>query len=539
MNLAQLLAPYLIPAAEDNLTASRFELALSDLDIKGLVTDNRDVTPGDCFIALAGITHHGKAFITDAIAKGASAVLLEVDADAELNGNITYSSNIPVIAVRNLNALLNKILIDFYQLSSHAFNMRLMAVTGTNGKSSITRFAAQMSHGLQQPTGLMGTLGFGVWPNIVESKNTTPELAVLLRQFTLMKDQGAEQVAMEVSSHGIEQKRIEGLAFDTAVFANLSQDHLDYHGDMESYFSIKRELFLSSELHYAIINADDEYGQRLLVDEAISAKKISYGFSATADVRVVSWSINGASIDAFITTPWGDASFTINMVGDFNLANVLAAISMLAVENKFSFAAIIESINCITPAPGRMQAYSKAGCASAVVDFAHTPDALKNVLATLKKQTSGTLAVVFGCGGNRDADKRPKMASIAQGLADRLVFTADNPRKENLATIIENMRAGLDRSDNTPLEVELDRAKAIELALSKLESHDLLLIAGKGHEEYQDIDGLKIPYSDEGVLLALGYYDVASQNVVVKNINDQNKIDTTANITIVTKKEVL
>jgi UDP-N-acetylmuramoyl-L-alanyl-D-glutamate--2,6-diaminopimelate ligase len=513
MNLAKLLAPYLAQADVSALNA-----ALRDIEITGLITDNRDVKPNDCFIALAGITHHGKVFITDAIANGASAVLLEVDDDAELSGSITYSSNIPVIAIRNLKTLLNKILIDFYQLSSSAFNMRLMAVTGTNGKSSITRFAAQMSHGLQQPTGLMGTLGFGVWPNIVASKNTTPELAVLLRQFALMKDQGAEQVAMEVSSHGIEQKRIEGLTFETSVFANLTQDHLDYHGDMETYFAIKRELFVLPGLQNAIINVDDEYGQRLLNDDAITAKKISYGFSESADVRVVTWAMNGASIDASITTPWGDASFTINMVGDFNLANVLAAISLLAVENHFSFADIIESIKCITAAPGRMQAYSKVGCASAVVDFAHTPDALKNVLATLKKQTLGELVVVLGCGGNRDADKRPKMASIAQGLADRIVFTADNPRKENLATIIANMRTGLESSDNTPVTVELDRAKAIELALSELESDDLLLIAGKGHENYQDIDGVKIPYSDEGVLLALGYHDIASQTDTVKEV---------------------
>jgi UDP-N-acetylmuramoyl-L-alanyl-D-glutamate--2,6-diaminopimelate ligase len=514
MNLAKLLAPYL----------SNAEVTIPDVEIDGLVTDNRDMKAGDCFIALAGITQHGKAFVDDAISQGASAILLETDESATQAGSIFYNSNVPVIIIRNLKAIVNKILIDFYRLSSTAFDMRLLAVTGTNGKSSITRFSAQMSHGLQRSAGLMGTLGFGVWPNIVESKNTTPELAVLLRQFSLMKAEGAEQVFMEVSSHGIEQKRIEGLTFDTAVFANLSQDHLDYHGDMESYFAIKRELFLSAELQYAIINADDEYGQRLLADDEINAKKVSYGFSETADVRVVAWAMNGASIAASITTPWGDASFTINMVGDFNLANVLAAISMLAVEDEFSFAEIIASVNCITPAPGRMQVYSKAECASAVIDFAHTPDALKNVLATLKKQTSGKLAVVFGCGGNRDADKRSKMASIAQELADSIVFTADNPRKENLQTIIENMHAGLDSSNATPVSIELDRTKAIEAALSELGSDDLLLIAGKGHEAYQDINGVKIPYSDESVLLTLGYLDSSAKNTATKNQESLNNI---------------
>lgn len=509
MNLNQLLVPYIGTSTE---RSEQIDLHIPSVHIEGLVTDNRDVNPGDCFIALAGITQHGKVFIDDAIARGATAILLEVAeeniAGVNENLNISYRAGVPVIAVNNLKAIVNKILIDFYQLSSSAFNMRLMAVTGTNGKSSITRFAAQMSHGLQQPTGLMGTLGFGVWPNITASKNTTPELAVLLRQFAMMKTQGAEQVAMEVSSHGIEQQRIEGLTFETAVFANLSQDHLDYHGDMESYFAIKRQLFISPKLQHAIINIDDEYGQRLFVDEAISAKKISYGFSAAADVRVVDWTMRSDAIDAVITTPWGDASFSINMVGDFNLANVLAAISLLAVEKQFSFTEIIDSIKHISAAPGRMQTYSKAGCASAVVDFAHTPDALKNVLATLKKQSQGKLAVVFGCGGNRDASKRPQMANIAQTFADRIVLTADNPRKENVKNIIEDMQAGLVDSASELVSIELDRGKAIALVLAELNADDLLLIAGKGHEAYQDIAGIKIPYSDEATLLSLGYQDI-------------------------------
>lgn len=522
VHLDHLLAPYILNA----------EPTIPDVIIKGLVTDNRDVEEGDCFIALAGITHHGKAFIEDAIARGASAILLESDylasnllegdsleektafSNKKQQAEISYQSNIPVIEINNLKALVNKILIDFYQktesTSNSVFDMCLMGVTGTNGKSSIIRFAAQMSHELNKATGLMGTLGFGVWPNIVESKNTTPELAVLLRQFALMKTQGAKQVVMEVSSHGIEQKRIENLTFNTVVFSNLTQDHLDYHGDMESYFAIKRELFLLPGLQNAIINIDDEYGQRLFADDAITAKKISYGFSDHADVRVIDWKTTSTSISALITTPWGDASFTINMVGDFNLANVLAAISLLAVEDEFAFSDIIESIQNITPAPGRMQTYLKADSAAAVVDFAHTPDALKNVLTALRKQTPGQLAVVFGCGGNRDTAKRPIMAQIAQDLADRVIFTADNPRTEDLQTIIQNMQSGLSAENNTPVMFELDREKAITLALSELTEGDLLLIAGKGHEAYQEIAGIKIPYSDESTLLALGYKESES-----------------------------
>jgi UDP-N-acetylmuramoyl-L-alanyl-D-glutamate--2,6-diaminopimelate ligase len=501
MNLKQLLTPYLPDAGLVNF----------EINVQGLVTDNRDVKPGDCFIALAGITHHGKQFIDDAITRGACAVLVESEAAPAIIKKNAQGQSIPVIALPDLNVQLNKLLIDFYQLSSQGFTMRLLGITGTNGKTSIARFVAQMSHALHQPAGLMGTLGFGVWPEIVASKNTTPELAVLLRQFSLMQNQGAELVAMEVSSHGIEQNRVEGLIFDSAVFANLSQDHLDYHGDMESYFSIKRELFLSSSLLYAIINSDDEYGQRLLADDEIKAKKISYGFADNADVRVVSWQMHSTSIDAEITTPWGDASFNIDMVGDFNLANVLAAVTLLAVNSKFDFAKIIAAIKGISPAPGRMQAYRKTGSVPVVVDFAHTPDALKNVLSTLTKQTLGKLAVVFGCGGDRDQDKRPLMAGIAQELADQVSFTSDNPRNENIDDIIQGMKLGLDAMNNTPVSIEKDREQAIHDMVVELTADDLLLIAGKGHEAYQDIGGHKVPYSDEGVLIAMGYQETNKQ----------------------------
>lgn len=505
LNLSKLLSPYLSQLNSDSHTLSL------DCQIHGLVTDNRDVRTGDCFIALAGITHHGKEFIADAVSRGAVAILVdESDLESVLNQQHTASSktSVPIVGIQNLSTQVNHIILDFYRLSSSVLDLKLLAVTGTNGKSSITRFAAQMSHALNQPAGLMGTLGFGVWPNVVESKNTTPELAILLRQFELMQEQGAQQVMMEVSSHGIAQKRIEGLSFNSAVFSNLSQDHLDFHHSMEEYFSIKRSLFLSTDLQHAIINADDEYGQRLLSDNAIRAQKISYGFSSLADVRVINWHSYGSYITASITTPWGDARFTINMVGDFNLANVLAAISLLVLNSDHSFSDIIDSIQHITSAPGRMQSYSKPDSATVVVDFAHTPAALENVLTALIKGHSNTLSVVFGCGGNRDTDKRAKMARIAQLLADRVVFTADNPRTESLDIIINQMKEGLDLADSTPVVVESDRAQAIENELSILGSNDLLLIAGKGHENYQEIAGEKLPYSDEGVLVAMGYQNV-------------------------------
>lgn len=527
MKLMQLLTPYKTRNLQTVTGAST-----ADISITGLVTDNRDVKAGDCFIALAGITHHGKEFIGDAIIRGASAILIDANDDFDLVNNSALDQKtmaaISVVSVSRLAENVNSIVLDFYRQENAVDELPLMAVTGTNGKSSITRFAAQMSHRLQYPTGLMGTLGFGVWPNMVESKNTTPELAVLLRQFSLMKAQGAQQVMMEVSSHGIEQKRIEGLVFETAVFSNLTQDHLDYHGDMETYFAIKKELFLSPKLKHAIINIDDEYGQRLMGDAAISAEKISYGFAATANVKVLSWSSNGSSIDASISTPWGDAEFSINMVGNFNLANVLAAISVLVLEKVGTFTEVISALSAITPAPGRMQAYNKDNCANVVIDFAHTPAALSNVLTTLadnikKMKSTSRLAVVFGCGGNRDTAKRPQMAGIAQAIANRVILTADNPRTENFENIIADMQAGLKSNIGSnalaEVTVEQNRSAAIELALSELSGDDVLLIAGKGHENYQDINGVKIPYSDQNVLFSLGYR--AASNAV-SNAYDEN-----------------
>lgn len=504
MMLSQWLKPYLSDDELQTLESLLTDLNHSSLNISGVVTDNRDVKAGDCFIGLSGITHHGKQFVSEAVAQGAVATLLEGPSSFD------KYDGFPVISLPNLKAVLNDLLIDFYKVESglnsdNAFGMRLLAVTGTNGKSSITRFVAQMSSEMGRPTGLMGTLGFGTWPNISESKNTTPELAVLLRQFEAMRQQGSQVVAMEVSSHGIEQKRIEGLRFDSAVFSNLTQDHLDYHGNMESYFLIKRSLFLSPLLKNAIINIDDEYGQRLYADSEIKANKISYGFSDSADVRIVSWKADALSMSADITTPWGDASFIVNMLGDFNLSNVLAAIALLSVEEGASFSDVIASINNISSAPGRMQAYFKKDFASVVIDFAHTPDALESVLKTLKKQTGKKLAVVFGCGGDRDREKRPLMAVIAQQQADIVCLSSDNPRTENIDDIIQDMKSGLRGESASQILIEKDRSVAINTVVESLGEGDVVLIAGKGHEAYQDINGEKLPYSDEAVLFSMGF----------------------------------
>ena len=471
--------------------------------VSGIVTDNRDVQSGDIFIALAGAHHHGRQFIQDAISRGCAAVLVEADA---LNSE-EQATQVSVIAIPELKNVLSLLLAEFYQ--SVEFNQaNMIGVTGTNGKSSIVRFITQLAAANNKTAGIMGTLGFGIWPDVKVSKNTTPEQAVLLRQINAMQNQGAEFIAMEVSSHGIAEKRTQGVNFDTAVFCNLSQDHLDFHGDMEAYYQTKRELFLTVGLQYAVINADDDYGQRLLADGEITAQKISYGLNPSSsedrpDVWVKSYQVSISGIQAEIVTPWGEAEISFSLMGDFNLSNMLATIAALMVNDQFELVELTAHLNQISAPAGRMEMYrpEKSADPVAVIDFAHTPDALNNVLVALNAHKSGELAVVFGCGGDRDSSKRALMGSSAE-MADKIWLTSDNPRSEKAADIVDMIQEGI---TDTETFVELDRESAIRSAIDLLKGDDLLLIAGKGHEDYQEISGEKIPYSDQAVLLASGY----------------------------------
>jgi len=487
----------------DLLADGLAEKVAEDYLITGIVTDNRDVQAGDLFIALAGAHHHGRQFIDDAIQRGCSAVLVETDVlTAE-----EKSTPVPVISVPQLKNSLPGLLAKFYQAVE--FNKaNMIGVTGTNGKSSIVRFITQLAAANHKTAGIMGTLGFGIWPEINSSKNTTPEQAVLLRQVNQMQNQGAEVIAMEVSSHGIAEKRIQGVNFDTAIFCNLSQDHLDFHGDMEAYYLTKRELFLGQDLRYAIVNADDEYGQRLLADKGVGAQKISYGIASYSAVSAPNvwakhYQVTTSGIEADIVTPWGEASVNVSLMGDFNLSNVLAAIAALMVTGQFELKELTAKLDQLSAPAGRMEMYRPATSEApvALIDFAHTPDALHHVLTALNAHKVGELAVVFGCGGDRDNSKRALMGSVAE-LADKIWLTSDNPRSENVEDIIKMIQRGI---KNTETFVEVDRQVAIEHAIARLTSEDLLLIAGKGHEDYQEVRGHKMPYSDQTVLFSAGY----------------------------------
>lgn len=466
--------------------------------VAGIVTDNRDVKAGDLFVALAGAHHHGRQFIADAISRGCSAILVETE---QLTTSEKISA-VPVFAVAGLKALLPVLLARFYH-SVNFDKLNLLAVTGTNGKSSIVRFITQLAAACDTKAAIMGTLGYGIWPDVKASKNTTPEQAVVLRQLHDMQQQGAQLVAMEVSSHGIAEKRIAGIAFNGAVFCNLSQDHLDFHGDMESYFQTKRQLFVADDLSLAVICADDEYGQRLLKDTQVCAQKISYGLAADADVHASNVSMNQQGLQADITTPWGKASISVPLIGEFNLNNVLASIAALVASGQFSLAEVLAHLDVVTAPPGRMETYlsEQSEHPLAIVDFAHTPDAISTVLKTLKPHARRRLAIVFGCGGNRDQEKRALMGQASE-VADQIWLTSDNPRTESIDEIISMIKTGI---RNTAATVEIDRSQAIIDAVNELSGDDILLVAGKGHEDYQEIAGKKIAYSDAGVLTGLGY----------------------------------
>lgn len=480
-----------------------------ECQVSGIINDNREVKSGDCFIALPGLVHHGREFIDQAINNGAVAVLLDSDQQAV---SFYQETQVVVVEVQNLSQLLPDLLAHFYNAQQPNINqLQKCAVTGTNGKSSVAGFVAQLAKLNQNAMGLIGTLGRGVWPELQQTLNTTPELTKVLRDFAEMQKQGAQSLVMEVSSHGISQGRVAGIEFDCAVFTNLSRDHLDYHQDMDSYYGAKRRLFLADSLQHAVINIDDEYGRKLFIDDAITAEKLTYGFSENANVKISDWSMQSGLLVANIQSPWGDGELVLALAGPFNLANALAAICVLALQG-YDFTQLLMQASQLQAISGRMETYlpSKEKQPTIVVDFAHTPDALANVLQALKAQKPDQLAVLFGCGGDRDQGKRQQMGEVADQLADQIWLTADNPRSESAQQIIEQIEQGITTHN---AEKFLQREQAIAHAVTHLESSDVLLLAGKGHEQFQEIDGVKHVYSDAQVIADLGYRKAGSKEV--------------------------
>lgn len=464
-----------------------------DREFNHVVTDSRDVQKGDVFIARQGTQEHGQAHIKAAIEQGAIAVLAAGEMEFRCEASPVYPM-VPVFTAPEVTKHLPLWLHRRYNIE----DLQLIAVTGTNGKSSVTQYIAQLALLNEQACGVFGTLGNGQWPKLKPTRNTTPDLSVILRHLDALKANSVNLAALEVSSHGIDQKRVQGLHFDVAILTNVTQDHLDYHGTMEQYFTVKRRLFAEYNPRVAIINIDDEYGQRLAKDDGVGARVITYGRHPQADVRYELTQLNASGMHANIVTPWGNAELVLPLIGEFNLANTCAAIAAL-VEQGLDFNQLCLQAANLKPVAGRMELYVKDNAPLAVVDFAHTPDALINVLSALKPWQR-ELTTVFGCGGDRDRSKRPKMLNVVLGLSDHIWLTDDNPRGEDPQQIFNDVLSG-----NQNVNQEHDRTLAITNAIKQAAVDGIVLIAGKGHENYQEIMGVKHAYSDANVLASLGY----------------------------------
>jgi UDP-N-acetylmuramoyl-L-alanyl-D-glutamate--2,6-diaminopimelate ligase len=464
-----------------------------DREFNHIHSDSRDIRPGDLFVARKGHASHGQEYISAAIDAGAVAVFSE---NAEMFR--CESGNVPVFPVTDLEQQLPVWLQKRYPGFS---SLTLYGVTGTNGKSSVTQFIAQLAAASGKRCGVVGTLGNGFFPDFEETKNTTPDICVVYRLLDQFFEAGAGCAALEVSSHGLHQGRVAGLVFDVAVLTNITQDHLDYHGDMANYFAAKAALFDKEKTKSAVINIDDEYGSRLLNMPDLCGHYLTLSSlkNNRADVLFDKIVATENGMKAELHTPWGTDDVYLPLLGEFNVANLAAAVTALAVTGE-DFNKLLVKAETLQPVAGRMALYTKPGACKAVVDFAHTPDAIAVAINSLTP-LSKSISLVFGCGGDRDRTKRPLMASAA-ALADKVWLTDDNPRTESAEQIFNDVSDSPDASDFTYIH---DRASAITAAIEATPEDGVLMIAGKGHENYQDIMGVKQKYSDEAVLLSLGY----------------------------------
>ncbi|WP_432472366.1 UDP-N-acetylmuramoyl-L-alanyl-D-glutamate--2,6-diaminopimelate ligase [Amphritea sp. HPY] len=480
MTLGQLLQPF-----------SDIELGseCAALAIQGLSQDSRAVNPGHLFLARTGVSHKGIDFVQSAVAEGAVAAIVN---RAELAAAEPIKTAIPVIAVADVNRLIGPVAAQFY--GNPSTDMKMVGVTGTNGKTSCAHYIAQMLEYAGETCGLIGTVGNGLLGKMTDASHTTPDAISLQKMLAELKQQGATAVVMEVSSHALDQHRVAGVEFDVAAFTNLSRDHLDYHGDMESYGAAKAQLFTCMGVPHRVINIDDDYGIRL-AEIASGEPVLTFGETAEADVSANNVRLSADGIKADLSTPWGTLGLDTGLIGRFNLSNLLLAISVCG-ELGLKLEQIESAVNLISAVPGRMQLVQRR-LPLVVVDYAHTPDALEKALQALTKHCQGNLWCVFGCGGDRDTGKRPEMARIAEHLSDRVVITSDNPRGEDPQSIIDMVLAGITEPDAVTA-ITL-REQAIAYAVAELKEQDILLIAGKGHETYQEIKGVRMPFDDVAV----------------------------------------
>jgi len=472
VQLEQLLKPWV------NIT--------TDIAVNDICNDSRLVKEGNLFIAYPGNVCDGRLYINSAVAAGANALLYE-PAHWPID---SLPNDIPCIAIEDLASQMAAVAQRFYHNPSSSITVT--GVTGTNGKTTIAYQLAQAHSLLKQKTTYIGTIGQGEVTNLLPVDNTTPDALCLQKLLRSYIDKGAKHVCMEVSSHALAQHRVDCIEFKQAIFTNLTLDHLDYHQSMEAYANAKALLFANQYLEWAILNQDDEYSGFIAKHLNASVNKITYGLSRNADVCVNMWQVDLHGTLMEVSSPWGTHKIIINALGKFNIYNSLAIFSSLMVSG-YPVSDVISVMKKIKAAPGRMEIVAQSPYV--LVDYAHTPDALENVLSTLNQLKKGKLWVVFGCGGDRDKSKRPIMGKAAYAYADKIIVTSDNPRTENPAQIITDILAGL--PELAAVKSMVDREEAITYALEHAHKNDIILIAGKGHESYQQIGTKKHYFSDQ------------------------------------------
>ena len=487
-----IVAPQLQPEPHLSTLLPGMELPLDPV-ITGIDLDSRRIRPGYLFLALHGSRTTGHEFIDAAIEKGAAAVLWE----APPAGRVEIRRQIPLIPVPQLRQRAGEIADRFYDSPSAA--LQVVGITGTNGKTSCGHFLAQ-ALGDTSPVGVIGTLGHGLFGELRQSGNTTPDAVAVHSLLARFRGQGARRVVMEVSSHALQQGRVQGVRFDTALFTNLSRDHLDYHGDMASYGAAKRRLFEMPGLRRAVINRDDRFGRELLGTLSQGIEICSYSLqgacNAAATVTATSLHLTSEGLQMEVQTPWGSCTVKSPLLGRFNASNLLGVLAVLLVQG-FTPEQAAARLGRLVPVPGRMESFGGDGAPLVVVDYAHTPQALEQVLIALREHGE-QLWCVFGCGGDRDRGKRQLMGTIAARHADHLVITDDNPRSEDPDSIVADILGGV--PGYVDAAVCHDRADAIGAAVQQASVRDVVLVAGKGHEQFQQIGELRRPFSDREVV---------------------------------------
>lgn len=463
-------------------------------EIEGIAYDSRQVKPGYLFVALHGAQRDGADYISDAIQRGAAAVLSE-HYDAARR-------DVTIIQVEDARRALAEIACAFYSQPSHSLEM--IGITGTNGKTTSAFMARDILKEAGRMPGLIGTVQYEIGERCIPASRTTPEAPDIQFMLDQMLRAGCHSAVMEVSSHGLDQKRVWGIDFDVGVFTNLTQDHLDYHKTMDQYFAAKTQLFRGlgqmEKKASAVINIDDPWGMQLANINGFSADLLTYGMHPSAMVRADSVELGPKGSEFLFQSPWGEAEVKLQLLGRYNVSNALAAMASCGVLG-VQPALMAKVLGRMTVVPGRLERIDNERGFHVFVDYAHTPDALSNVLRTLRELTQRRLFAVFGCGGNRDREKRPMMGAAAAALADYSIVTSDNPRSEDPLAIIHEITPGFGGAGN--FEIEVDREKAIARVLGLAREGDTVLIAGKGHETYQEYANTVVPFDDREVIRRL------------------------------------